>query len=189
MHSPEQLQQKQQRLEWIWPLNHRQIIGTSASPCKRTSYTNLILPLTNISGSMLPSWKHALLISYCAVQTETVVAPISSPNQHERSFSKTTTAKLTGSSRFPSSSTPGLKMTERKGGPRRSRLPQKQQRWVHRASQSCKPHGHPCSQSSLPYSSPHRQAPTSATPELPFPLAHMELFKAFLKRGIGKELN
>lgn len=64
---------------------------------------------------MLPSWKHALLISYCALQTETVVAPISNPNQHERSFSKTTTAKLTCSSHFAFSSTTDLNTTKRKG--------------------------------------------------------------------------
>lgn len=100
VHSPEQLQQTQQSFEWIWLLNHMQIMWTSASPCKRTSCTDLIFKLTNIFRSTLPSWKHVLLISYYAVQIQTVVAPISSPNQYKRSFSKTTTAKLTCSSQF-----------------------------------------------------------------------------------------
>lgn len=45
VHSPEQLQQKQQRLGWTWPLNHMEIMGTSASQCKRTSCTALIFTL------------------------------------------------------------------------------------------------------------------------------------------------
>lgn len=70
---------------------------------------------THVFRSMLPSWKHALLTSF--LSTETVIAPFSSPNQDERSFSKITTAKSTGSSPFPYSSTTGLNVTESKGGP------------------------------------------------------------------------
>lgn len=54
VHSPEQLQQKQQNLERIWILYHMQIILTSASPCKGTLCTDLIFKLTKI----LWAWCH-----------------------------------------------------------------------------------------------------------------------------------
>lgn len=69
VHSPEQLQQKQQNLEWIWILYHMQIILTSASPCKRTLCTDLNLQTHKNFMSLMPSQKHTLLISYYAAQT------------------------------------------------------------------------------------------------------------------------
>lgn len=73
-----------------------------------------IFKLTNIFRSMLPSSKHVLIISCYAVQIQTVVAPISSTNQYKRSFSRTTTAKLTCSSQFSIHSTTGLNRKERR---------------------------------------------------------------------------
>lgn len=121
-----------------------------------------IFKLTNIFRSMLPSSKHVLIISCYAVQIQTVVAPISSTNQYKRSFSRTTTAKLTCSSQFSIQ----LHYWSQQKGKEVHEDP-----ISHRSSSTgstghprgTKPHGHPSSLGSLPYTPPHRQAPTSVT--------------------------
>lgn len=166
-----------------------QIIWISASACKRTSRTDLILTLTNIFRSMLPSWKHALLTSSYAVQTETVLAHISSANQHEKSFTKTTTVRLTCSSPFPFSFTTGLNVTERKGGPWRSSLPQKQQQSPQGIPERQSPMGIPVHRAPFLTALPTDKHPPLQQLKCHFPLVRMKLLKRFLKRGIWKELN
>lgn len=120
--------------------------------------------------SMLPSWKHALLISSYAVQRQWLHLFQVQINMSEALVKQLNYSKINIQLPFSIRSTIGLNMTERKGAPWRSSLPQKEQHWVHRASQTGKAPRTSLLTGPLPPSPPHWQVPTSATPELPPPL-------------------
>lgn len=109
-----------------------------------------------------------------------MVAPISSPNQHERSFSKTTTAKLTCSSHFAFSSI--LISTWQKG------KDVHEEPGSHSSSigstghpKGAKPPRHPCSQGSLPSFQPSHLCNTSAAIS---PDSHGDVQGIFEKRHL-----